>query len=734
MSISLEPVGRQVTQNAKIILEKRYLKKDQEGNVAETPDEMYQRVANHVAQAELNSKYWADIYCLELLAPGIFQPNSPVLMNFGLNNGTGSGCYVLDIEDSMMGILDSAKEAIMIEKFGGGVGFSLSGIRPEGLAINSTQGYACGPIAVLRYLSEGGRLVTQAGRRDGAHMAVMSVYHPDIEKFIDCKKQEGAISNFNISVGVDTTFMEAVEEEKYLHLTWPVCTKSHTRKRCQSRQGNTFVKAQDIFQKIVNGAWANGEPGMVWLDRMNMDNATPALGEIKTTNPCGEQPLLAYESCNLGSIDVGKLVRDGKFDEARFKEVIQHSVNFLDNVIDVNHQPTENTAAMGAQTRKIGLGIMGFADLLVRLNIKYNSSKAVAMADRVGRILQEVSDQYSSYLGELKGDFPAFEDSPMNEKQGGSWRHMRNAWRRSIAPTGSIAMIVNASYGIEPLFGLMYKKQNMSASLEGIELYYINEDVRQLLDEDTLSQCTSDTDIKDHLTKQQQGVFVTASEIAPSWHLAIQATFQKYIDSGVSKTINLPNSATLDDVGDIYFSAYRQGCKGITVYRENSRQREVLVKNDKQATFKTSRPKVLAGLTDKINTGHGSLFVTLNSNGKPHEVISNMGKSGGCHGAYLEAISRLVSLALQSDIAVEQIIERLEGITCCPTWDNGIPIYSPADAIAKGMKEHFLNQSTQTSESRATFATNDKCNSCNGNLVIQAGCPTCPGCGWSKCG
>ena len=364
----------------------------------------------------------------------------------------------------------------MTKKFGGGIGFSLSALRPKGQVIATTQGKACGPINVLRVLSQVGTMITQGGKRDGAHMAIMEVYHPDIEEFIHCKNIEGQISNFNISIGADSTFMASVREDRYVRLAWPLDRTSYEFP-VEGMDGR-FIRAKELYSEIIKGAWLNGEPGMVWLDRINKDNTTPALGTINATNPCGEQPLLSGESCNLGSINVGKFIFNDSFDETRFAKVISTCVRFLDNVVDANQHPTEYTTSMNQATRKIGLGIMGFADLLVRTNTPYDSDEAITLADRIGFLLQQHADQTSRVIGSQKGSFPAFVDSPLNKANGGKWEAMRNAWRLSLAPTGTISMIANCSSGIEPLFALAYKKHNMSAALENMELFYINEDLK----------------------------------------------------------------------------------------------------------------------------------------------------------------------------------------------------------------------------------------------------------------
>ena len=756
-----------VTANGMQILKSRYFLKNSDGSLKEnTPDELFTRVAFAVSKAEDKPEYWGNRYKDELLTPLIFVPNSPVLMNMGTGAGTGSACYVQNLDDSMSSIMQTAYDAAMIEKYGGGIGFSLSDIRPKGFPITTTHGKACGPVAVLRMLSEVGTMITQGGKRDGAHMGVLEVYSPDIEEFISCKTTEGKIHNFNISVGVDKNFMDAVKEDEYIHLTWTMCRERHPVKDSDSGMGQVMdwdtcgrvegklIRARELFSKIIHGAWLNGEPGMVWLDRMNDDNTTPELGTIKATNPCGEQPLLSSESCNLGSIDVSKLVRTGEdgswFDFEHYREVIKLSTRFLDNVIDVNIHPTKDTAEMNKKTRKIGLGVMGFADMLVKLGVSYDSEESVDWAMQLGSILEEESDKASCTLGAEKGDFPAFDKSPLNIKNGGTWKNMRNAWRRSIAPTGTISMIENCYCGIEPLFDLAFKKHNMSAALEGVELYYIHEELKSrvshLFDNNgnSLEKYISEGhDVKDLLSDaHERSLFVTAGDIDYQWHIRIQAMWQNYIDSGVSKTINLPNSATEQDVWDAYMMAGDLGCKGITVYRAGSREREVLVSSTSDSTSSSTsssavlvRPDAVEGVTSRITTGHGKLFMTLNSNnGVPFEVFSQIGKSGQCDSAYLEAISRLVSLCLRNNIMPETIHQQLNGIVCCPVWSEGTQVHSVPDAIALGLKTHFIEGHDGVSNSSNNkLGFGSTCPECGNSTVFSEGCVTCNSCGWSKC-
>ena len=762
-----------LSDNSIAVLERRYLIRDEEDNVTESPKEMFRRVAHAIASQEkshkttdkevgaLTDKFFKMMWDLD------FVPNSPTLMNAGTGQGTLSACYVLDIDDSMSSIMTSAHDQAMIEKFGGGIGFSLSGIRPKGRSITTTQGRACGPIAVLKTLSQVGTMITQGGKRDGAHMAIMSVYHPDIEEFISCKTKEGEISNFNISVGADANFMEAVKADQYINFTWPMdCNRYDEDKLGADRQK---LKARDLFSKIVTGAWKNGEPGMVWLDKINDDNATPQLGRINATNPCGEQPLLSGESCNLGSINLGNFILESNavkgFDFDRFSAVVRTCVQFLDNVVDANTHPTEKTQYMNQQTRKIGLGVMGWADLLVRLRIPYDSEAALSLADQIGSTLKNVADSESAALGKKKGSFPAFDKSPLNKKNGGDWIAMRNAWRLSIAPTGTISMIAGASSGIEPLFALSYKKHNMSSRLEGVELFYVNDDLK---DEFSVKEIVDDLDeflndggnlseLISKLDSNTREVFVTSDVISPENHVKAQAVWQKYVDSGISKTINLPFTATEEDVWNSYLTAWELGCKGITVYRQGSREKEVLVSTDASVeksvelpVTKVERPRTLRGSTTKIKTVLGNLYVTVNKDkdDSVYEVFATTGKAGGNETANTEAICRLVSVAMQYGVPLDAIAKQLQGIQSVPIWDNGVQILSTADGISKVLREHMdtslekhrhsaresLDKTMEQFSAALDTRQSPACPDCSGSLHVSEGCSSCVSCGYSRCG
>ena len=574
-----------LSNQAEIILNHRYYLKDTENTVIEDAPALFRRVANAIASVDtqyevfpkevqkLSDKFFSMMQNLE------FLPNSPTLMNAGTNQGTLSACFVLPLEDSMQDIMKAATDAAMVQKFGGGTGFALSKIRPKGARINTTHGVACGPIEVLKTLSRVSSMITQGGKRDGANMAVMSVYHPDIKEFIACKKVEGDIHNFNISVAVDDYFMKKVETDSLYSLHDP-----HTNVVAGQES------AREIFESIMMGAWRNGEPGMIFLDRINADNKVLSeYGPMISTNPCGEQPLLGYESCNLGSINLAKFYSknlgakdwNNEIDWGRLIQVVNLAVHFLDNVIDANDYSIPEIAQMTKATRKIGLGVMGFADLLVKLRIPYDSELAREVGRELMQTIKIAADVKSIELGSMRGAFPAWGESQYKIHE-----NYRNACRVTVAPTGTISMIAGCASGIEPLFALVWRKQNI---LEGQTLHYVNEE----FEEDAknygfyskeLMAYLSDGGLlenREDVPEWVKSVYVTAPEISPEHHVLMQAAFQKSVDSGISKTINFAKEATPTDVYNSYMQAWQTGCKGITVYRNGSRDKEVLVNGHK---------------------------------------------------------------------------------------------------------------------------------------------------------
>ena len=772
IALDTEP---EIPDNSLVVLEKRYLLKDSQGNIIEHSwDDVCRRVARAIAETETLYDAQADVAHWEeefyrVMASMEYVPNSPTIMNAGTGAGTLSACFVIGLEDSMEGIMETAKEAALVQKFGGGTGFALSGIRPKGAPISTTHGKACGPVAVLRHLSSVSTLVTQGGKRDGANMAVMDVHHPDIMDFITCKTQEGLIHNFNISVGASEEFMQAVAKGEDYDLRDPK-TGQVVRTR----------NAAEVFDSIIDGAWLNGEPGTIFLDQVNRDNPTPHIGRMTATNPCGEQPLLPYESCNLGSINLAKLVvevdRQPAVDWDRLAQVVRIAARFLDNVIDANRYSVPEIERMTKLTRKTGLGVMGFADMLVNLDIPYNSQDGLDLGREIMSFIRQEADNTSEQLARERGVFPAYGGSTY-QKQG---RLMRNACRLTVAPTGTISMIAGCSSGIEPLFSLCYHKHNI---LEGQSLLYIDGNFEQVAREDDfysddlmeyLANGGSIQD-RDDVPQWVKEVFVTASDISPQDHVRMQAVFQESVDAAISKTINFPNSATRDDVRTAYLLAWELGCKGITVYRAGSREMEVLTsgtenQGDVEANVgaihelplpsvlpvKRARPAQVQGVTDRVRTGHGNMYITVNfREGHPFEVFSTLGKAGGCDSAQLEAISRLISLALRSGIDPVQVTEELRGITCCPQWDGGTLVRSAPDAVALVLGRHSNHNMEEgvpqpeagevvavqqglflkaEANGNGTVGKTTRCPDCEGSLVHQEGCETCPACGYNRCG
>ncbi len=776
----------QLSKNAIKVLERRYLTKDTEGRVLETPEDMFDRVAKHISQADKIYDEKADTRKVaqdffNMMTNLEFVPNSPTLMNAGRELGQLSACFVLPVEDSMEGIFDAIKNAALIHKSGGGTGFSFTRLRQRGSAVKSTGGVASGPISFMKVFNSATEAVKQGGTRRGANMGILRIDHPDIMEFISCKEDTNEITNFNISVGLTEKFMEAVEKGENYDLIDP-----HTKQTVDS------LNAKEVFDTIVNMAWNNGEPGIIFLDRINKANPTPYLGEIESSNPCGEQPLLPYESCNLGSINLTKMLKKSgskyELDYEKLGETVDKAVHFLDNVIDVNKYPLEEIDKMTKSTRKIGLGIMGFADILFYLGLPYNSDEAVELAEKIMGFIDKRSKKKSAELAKTRGVFPAYDKSIFKEQA----MELRNSTTTTIAPTGTISIIAGASSGIEPLFAISFVR-NVMDNDKLIEVhpyfeeiakergFYSKELMEQIALEGTLAHI-------DEMPEDIKKVFVTAHDISPIWHIKMQAAFQNHVDNAVSKTVNFANEATKEDVEEVYTLAYKLGCKGVTIYRDGSRQDQVLSTKKKEEPKKEEanieksikprmRPAVTQGMTEKVRIGCGNLYITVNydENGIC-EVFTNVGRAGGCP-SQSEATSRLVSIALRSGMDVKSVVEQLKGIRCHSTLrqrgtNKDIKVLSCPDAIGKALERVMntyvdeenptvndiameIERETKNTSDSFCCAPNDEvsgegeisvslemkpqskgsaCPECGNGLEHEGGCVICRSCGFSKCG
>ncbi|MBI4685971.1 MAG: vitamin B12-dependent ribonucleotide reductase [Nitrospirae bacterium] len=741
--------GLGLTQNAVKVLEKRYLKKNEEGKIVETPHELFQRVAKSIAAADLNyGKSHEEVEALteafyEMMTSLYFLPNSPTLMNAGRRLGQLSACFVLPVEDSMESIFEAVKNAAIIHKSGGGTGFSFSRLRPNGDVVGSTKGISSGPVSFMTVFDTATEAVKQGGTRRGANMGLLRIDHPDILSFITCKENNTKFNNFNISVGLTEDFIDAVEEDKEYSLINP-----RTQKVSQK------LKAREVFDLIVNHAWKNGEPGIVFLDRVNASNPTPKLGEIESTNPCGEQPLLPYESCNLGSINLAQMVKGNEVDWKRLSDTVRKSVHFLDNVIDVNKYPIKKIEEMTKANRKIGLGIMGWADMLLQLQMPYNSDMALKLADEVMCFIQTEGKNASSALAEERGVFPNYSQSFYAGKQ-----KMRNATVTTIAPTGTLSIIAGCSSSIEPLFAVSYVRTVM----EGTKLIEVNPQFERVakelgfLNRELMEQIAEKGSIREfkEIPEDAKKIFVTAHDISPMEHIAMQAAFQKHVDNAVSKTVNFSHDATTKDVEEVYLLAYKLGCKGVTVYRDGSRENQVLstgnTKAEERANFMErrqkivprKRPEMIKGSTRLMKTGCGHLYITINEDekGQLFELFTHMGKAGGCASSQAEAIGRLVSLAFRSNIELEEVVKQLKSISCHqPSWVDGGRIHSCSDAIAKAIEKYSSNGSDDTkgngngNKDTINIMLIGACPECGGPVEHEGGCAVCHNCGFTKCG
>jgi ribonucleoside-diphosphate reductase alpha chain len=731
-----------LSENARTVLKRRYLRKDEEGGVIETPEEMFRRVSRHLALAERN--YGADPNAVNemderfyrLMTEFRFLPNSPTLMNAGRRLGQLAACFVLPIDDSMEGIFDALKNAALIHKSGGGTGFSFSRLRPKNSKVGTTGGVASGPVSFMKIFNTATEQVKQGGTRRGANMAILRVDHPDIQEFISCKKTNRELNNFNISVGVTDAFMQALRAGKPYDLIEP-----------RNRQKIGELDALEVYHSLIYHAWENGDPGVVFLDKVNKDNPTPEIGEIESTNPCGEQPLLPMEACNLGSINLAKFVtsnQEGRgLDWPSLKETVWLSVRLLDNVIDRSLYPLPAIESMARGNRKIGLGVMGFADMLYQLGIPYDSETALQTAEEVMRFIQDESHEASRALAVERGPFPNFNRSAFLSRGD---RPIRNATSTTIAPTGTLSIIAGCSSGIEPLFALSFVRRVMDND-ELLEVNPVFEKValeRGFLTRELMDKVAEQGGVRglQGIPQDVRDVFATAHDITPEWHVRMQAAFQKHTDNAVSKTVNLPRDATVEDVRKVYDLAYALGCKGVTIYRDGSKENQVLSYDKKteegvsKAIDVRDRPETLEGFTTKLQTGMGNLYVTVTEiDGKPFEVFATIGKSGKSTTAKTEAIGRLVSLALRSGVPVVKIVDQLKGI--CgehPIFQKDGMVLSIPDAISKVLEKRYLKDPASRPKKYENSLLGETCPECGQKVSFEEGCMTCHFCAYTRCG
>lgn len=732
--------------HTRVVLEKRYLRKDTEGNIIENPSEMFWRVASNIARQEEkyhpgSSLEWALTF-YDIMTSWKFLPNSPTLMNAGTDLGQLSACFVLPIGDSIEEIFDAVKYAAMIHKSGGGTGFSFSRLRPQDSIVGSTGGVASGPVSFLRIFNTATEQIKQGGTRRGANMGILRIDHPDIITFIKAKDKDGEFNNFNLSVGITEEFMQAVENGE-----------DHILRNPATGQPVKKIPAAELFEMLVDHAWISGDPGIIFLDRINRDNPTPGQGLIESTNPCGEQPLLPYEACNLGSINLAKFYIPGHNDDTdppalginwnELRYVVHVATRFLDDVIDASRFPLQQISETVHRNRKIGLGLMGFADLLYRLEIPYDSPRALGVAERIMDFIQNEGKHASRQLAEERGPFPAYEESVYPVKGEGPYR---NATVTTIAPTGTLSILAGCSSGIEPLFALCFTRNVM----DGEKLTEINLPFQEALTKLNLysPELVEEISLKgtiahiQELPESLRKTFVTAMDIDPVWHLRMQAAFQKHTDNAVSKTVNLPNSATRDDIRQIYKLAWKEGCKGVTVYRDGCKSIQVLATGEGQKKMEgqpetpsrvRKRPDIVQGFTQKVQTGLGVMYLTVNEvDGQPFEVFATIGKSGRSITAKAEAIGRLVSLALRSGVAVKDIVAQIKGIGGeHPVFRGKGLLLSIPDAIAWVLEKRYLANLPLAPIQDLEKQT---CPDCGHELIFQEGCLICPACSYSKCG
>ena len=784
-----------LSDNARVVLERRYLTRDARGRVVETPEQLFRRVARAIAQAETEhgaSKEqvaaWEERF-YELLTSLRFLPNSPTLGNAGRPLQQLAACFVLPVNDSMEDIFGAIRDMAMIHKSGGGTGFSFSRLRPVGDMVRSTAGLASGPVSFMKVFDAATEAIKQGGTRRGANMAILSVDHPDIEQFVGVKADMVTLTNFNISVAVNERFMAAVEQDEEYALVNPRTHRPAGKRR-----------ARQVFRLIVDNAWQNGDPGLVFIDRVNKDNPTPHLGSIEATNPCGEQPLLPYESCNLGSLNLSRFVKEGavrrkgraaaapakEVDWDGLAEAIPVCVRFLDNVIDVNRYPIPQIEEMTKRTRKIGLGVMGWADLLFQLGIPYNSEEALRLGERMMAFIQEKADAASEGLTQERGVFPAWEGSIYAAK--GRRRRLRNSTRTTVAPTGTLSIIADCSGGIEPVFALAFTRQHYldpKHPEKVVQLREVNKHFERVAKEggfhsrELLDTLAAGGSLQAQATAPEgvRRLFVTAHEVSPEWHVRMQAAFQRHTDNAVSKTVNFPHNATPEDVEKAYLLAYHEGCKGITIYRDQSREMQVLshatVRGPEQAEavaaekslgpaavparrpgepYRRRLPDERESITHKFRVADQEGYVTvgLYEDGTPGEVFVTISKEGSTIRGLMDSVAVLTSLALQYGVPVDDLARKFGGVRFEPhgfTNDPELPqATSIIDYIFRWLEQRFGAEAKARPKRRrrrapksslpmkSDISTGVVCPECGSILVFAEGCLVCRSCGYEKCG
>jgi len=821
-----------LSSNAVTVLEKRYLVKDEAGRPVETPEDLFWRVARTIAEAD--RRYGASIGAVEevahalygLMAERRFVPNSPTLMNAGRPLGQLSACFVLPVDDALSngksGIYDTLRAMALVHQSGGGTGFSFSRLRPKNDIVRSTMGVASGPVSFMSLFDASTDVVKQGGTRRGANMGILRVDHPDIMEFVTCKDDTSKITNFNISVAVTDAFMTAVEADEMYDLHHPKTGKVTGQ-----------LRAREVWTRIIHGAWKTGEPGVFFVDKANQYNPVPHLGSYEATNPCGEQPLLPYDVCNLGSINLGVFVRDGAIEWEALRPVVHLATHFLENVIDANQYPLPEITDLAQRIRRIGLGVMGLADVFVKLGIAYDSEEGVALGRRIQQFVDEEAKIESERLATERGVFPEWERSIWGPDQTCArgphgerirpMRRLRNCNVTTVAPTGTISIIAGCSSGIEPLFAVAFMRNQADSLMPDVnedfvaiarsEGWYSDDLMRRIAEAGHIAF--------PEVPAKWRRVFVTANHIKPEWHIRMQAAFQEYNDSAISKTCNFAHDATEDYVEEIYRLAYHLDCKGVTVYRDGSRDMQVLstgstarkvkeavggppaaaapaggtpseladlrgqlaeigAENDRlrrmvlnleaenlQRRQKRSRPELLRGATRRLETPLGTLYVTITEDdrGQPFEVFMSLGKAGGALMADVEALGRLISLALRSGIPMNEIYRQLRGISSDRVIGLGPnKVLSVPDAVGiaierwmqekQGIQQELLPGSPAAAEaeaapvvSRVTMSGGEQmtlggmqetfsgaCPDCGSQLEFAEGCIKCHVCGFSECG